>query len=62
MKKCEKHFGDNIAYLDIGCIGGGLVFDFAITSKRDQIVMQFHVVSAWDILEHLSVGELQALF
>lgn len=27
-RKCEQHFGRSISYLDIGCAGGGLVFDF----------------------------------
>lgn len=28
VKKCEEIFGRKISYLDLGCAGGGLVFDF----------------------------------
>lgn len=31
VAKCEQHFGfRDLKYLDLGCAGGGLVFDFAI--------------------------------
>jgi SAM-dependent methyltransferase len=31
VAKCESHFGfRDLRYLDLGCAGGGLVFDFAI--------------------------------
>ena len=102
VKKCEELFEGDIAYLDLGCSGGGLVFDFAlrghfamglegsdyslkrlraewrtipdnlytcniakpfsIRSKADQTVLHFHVISSWDVVEHLSVSELQVMF
>lgn len=102
VKKCEDHFQGALAYLDLGCSGGGLVLDFVlrghfamglegsdyslkrlraewrtipgnlftcnigkrflITSKKDKTVMQFQIISAWDVLEHLSRTELDALF
>lgn len=98
---CEQHFGDTIAYLDLGCSGGGLVFDFAIRghfaiglegsdyslkrlraewrtipdnlftcdiakpftirAKKEQAIKEFDVISAWDVLEHLSVEQLKTL-
>jgi 2-polyprenyl-3-methyl-5-hydroxy-6-metoxy-1,4-benzoquinol methylase len=114
VKKCEEYFeksissinsfpGENcLAYLDLGCSGGGLVFDFvinghfaiglegsdyslnklraewrtipdnlytcnitkpwAITSKETGSNIHFHIISAWDVLEHLSRQELEDLF
>ena len=30
FEKCRKLFGDKMSFLDLGCSGGGLVFDFAL--------------------------------
>jgi len=32
-KKCVKLYGPTVSYLDLGCSGGGLVFDFAINGN-----------------------------
>jgi 2-polyprenyl-3-methyl-5-hydroxy-6-metoxy-1,4-benzoquinol methylase len=32
-RKCETFFGRKILYMDLGCSGGGLVFDFLINSN-----------------------------
>ena len=102
VKKCEEHFYPELAYLDLGCSGGGMVFDFALRGhfamglegsdyskrrlrsewrtipnnlficniakpfsiilKKKHEVMRFDVISAWEVLEHLSMKELKELF
>lgn len=99
--QCEKMFGDSIRLLDLGCAGGGIVFDFlmrghfavgvegsdysqkagranwrllknhlftADITKPFQVAavdgrpMQFEVVTAWEVLEHLPEDRLEMVF
>lgn len=34
VRACEKHFKGSIRHLDIGCAGGGLVWDFLLSGHR----------------------------
>lgn len=97
---CERIYGRKVRYLDLGCAGGGQVYDFirrghtaygiegsdfsknykraawayipdnlftadigeefSIVDSLDQRV-QFDVISAWEVLEHLDERQLRRL-
>ncbi len=83
---CEKAFGGKLNVLDLGCAGGGLVWDFLLRGHRamglegsdHSLISQrgmwrllpdhlktcditkpftldgkFHVISAWEVMEHI---------
>ncbi|MDR3515256.1 MAG: methyltransferase domain-containing protein [Azospirillaceae bacterium] len=102
FQACERHFGRRLRYLDLGCSGGGLVFDarlrghlgigiegsdasfqaqraewrtipealftgditqpFGVFDKATGVALDFDVISAWEVLEHLEEGDLPQLF
>jgi SAM-dependent methyltransferase len=100
---CERHFpGQTLCYMDLGCSGGGLVFDFLLKrhaavgiegsdfsqkaqraewrllnqrnlftadiTKPFQVISPqdspflAHVVSAWEVMEHIRQEDLPQLF
>jgi SAM-dependent methyltransferase len=99
---CERHFGRRLRFADLGCAGGGLVFDFltrghqavglegsdyslvhrraewatipgflftcdiakpfSLIDRNSMELAKFDVMTAWDVLEHLSEDDLRGLF
>jgi hypothetical protein len=100
---CERHFpGETLRYMDVGCSGGGLVFDFLLRghaavgiegsdfSQKSQraewrlldrrnlftaditkpfrvigsegIPFTAHIISAWELMEHIPEDALPQLF
>lgn len=98
VASCERVFGPRLSFLDLGCAGGGLVWDFLIRGhdavglegsdrsllsqraewrhlhdnlltcdvthpyqvrrKIDSQAATFQVITAWEVLEHISAEQL----
>ncbi len=103
VEKCEEIFTTkrNLAFLDLGCSGGGMVLEAALRGhisfglegsdsskkeqraewrllgdrlqtcditkefflrKQDNVIQLFDIITAWEVLEHISESDLPQLF